>query len=439
MDGDLPRLAGVLQGLFTERVATLNQQVGCVRRERGFSAESLVRLLVFGWIDRPNRPFAELAEQAGVSAQALQQRLTDRAVALFGGLFNEALTHVFMSRRPLIPLLQRFPSVEIHDATQLVLPPCLAEQYPACGGLDGQRGNAGWKLLLRFDALSGQLHPFELMSGKTSDHNLAADPLAYVQAGTLYLADLGFFNLQRLQGVVQRQAHYITRLPARVNVADADSQGQPVGLWLQQQNGDVVDTTVRIGQHQELTTRLVAVRVPEVVAAKRRQKLLDKARKRGRQVSANQLALCNWWVGVTDIPATELSVEEIRILYGVRWQVELVFKHWKQAGGLGCLHGLTAASVQVEYLAKLLGVIITHWQALLAGGPLEGKNRLAVHRRVCAACNQMAAVLKNQGAFVQVLATLKQLAVTLKNLRCRCLRKKAPSTRQQLYGKRVAA
>jgi Transposase DDE domain len=439
MQSDLLKLAETLQRLFTEGVEALNRQLGFVQRQRLLAAGFLVRLLVFGWIGRPHRSFVELAEQAQVSAQALQQRLTDQAVALFQALLREALTHVFTARRPLIPLLQRFTAIEVHDATQLALPPSLAATCPACGGLDGQRGQASWKLPVRFDVLRGGLQPFELVAGKTSDRSAVAEPLTYVRAGMLYLADLGYFCLGRLREVVQREAHYVTRLPARVTVTGTDGPGQLVGRWLQQQRGDVVDTPVRIGEHGQLATRLVALRLPEAVAAARRRRRRAKSRKQRRPVSVNQLALCDWWVGITDLPAPALSVEEIRALYGLRWQVELLFKHWKQAGGLGCLHGRTAASVQVEYLAKLLGVVVTHWQALLAGGPLEGKNRLAIHRQVCAACDKLAAVLGAEGERSAVVAILEELAATLKRLRRRPRRKKTPSTRQRLYGKRVRA
>jgi hypothetical protein len=117
-------------------------------------------------------------------------------------------------------------------------------------------------------------------------------------------------------------------------------------------------------------------------------------------------------------------------LYGLRWQVELLFKHWKQVGGLGSIHGRTAASVQVEYLAKLLGVIVTHWQALLAGGPLEGKNRMAVQRLAKAACTELEKVLKAQGDLADWEAILADLAKAFQRLR---RRQKALTTRQKLY------
>jgi hypothetical protein len=281
------------------------------------------------------------------------------------------------------------------------------------------------------------LLPFEVLPGKTSDRQALAEPLADLRAGMLYLADLGFFCLDRLRQVVQQQAHYISRLPARVNVTGADGVRRLVGEWLRHQTASMVDEWLWIGQGRELRTRLVAFRLPEQIAAERRRKLLAKNRKRKRDVSANQRALCDWWVGVTDLPVAELSAEEIRTLYGLRWQVELLFKHWKQACGLGDVRGRTAASIQVEYLAKLVGAIVTHCQALLVGGPLEGRNRQAVHRLVCAACANLAAALARNAEVAKLVTILEELADRLQRLRHRPRRKQTPSTRQRLYGKRL--
>jgi len=439
MDGDHRKLGGRLQSLFQDFVKQKNAELGWIRRQRECSAVSLVSLLVFGWIGKATRNFASLAMKAKVSPQALQQRLTVRAVEMFQALLSEALEMVFTARPPLIPLLSRFTGIVVDDSTQLKLPSILADVFPACGGLDGTRGKAGWKLLIRYDVLTGRLYPFDLRPGKTSDRDLSINPLRDLAAGMLYLADLGYFALERLRQVRQAGAHYITRLPARLHVRGSDGRHGLIGAWLKNRRENQIDEEVSIGDRDSLKTRLVAVRVPEHVAAERRRKLRIKSGKRKRTVSDNQLALCDWWVGVTDLPTARLSADEVRTLYGLRWQVELLFKHWKQVGGLGAIHGRTAESVQVEYLAKLVGVIVMHWQELLGGGPLEGKNRMAVHRLVTAACKQLAEALKANSDVQTLVEILETLAAALKKLRRRPCRRKAASSRQRVYGKRLAA
>jgi len=437
MSGDFPKLATTLQWLFGAFVDQTNERVGWVQRQRKLDASAFVHLLVFSWIGHPQRCFAALAMKAGISVQALQQRCNDRAVPLFRAVFDEAVRTVISAPPPLIPLVRRFPGIVVDDSTQLTLPPSLEEFFPACGGLDGKRGKASWKLLIRYDVSTGQLEPFDLLPGKTSDRDLEQHPIRSLRAGMLYLADLGYFSLERLRQVRQSQAHYITRLPARLQITGANGKPALLGEWLHSRSEDRIDEEVRLGRHGEWATRLVALRVPASVAAERRRQLRAKSRKRGRVVSANQEALCDWWVAATDLGASELTADEVRTLYRLRWQVELLFKHWKQAGGLGTIHGRSAASVQVEYLAKLIGIVVTHWQELLAGGPLSGKNRAAVHRRVVEACERIAEQLAHDGGAEEIIRILEELAQWLKRLRPRPRRKKAPSARQLLYGKMV--
>ena len=73
----------------------------------------------------------------------------------------------------------------------------------------------------------------------------------------------------------------------------------------------------------------MAVRVPQEVADRRRQKAKDKAKSKGRTPSQAYLALLDWTLFVTNVPAEMLSGQQVATLYRVRWQVELVFKLWK--------------------------------------------------------------------------------------------------------------
>ena len=66
----------------------------------------------------------------------------------------------------------------------------------------------------------------------------------------------------------------------------------------------------------------------------KREKLAASARKKGREVSARQWELAGWTVLVTDLPADRLDAAEAWELYRARWQIELLFKLWKQGNRL---------------------------------------------------------------------------------------------------------
>ena len=92
--------------------------------------------------------------------------------------------------------------------------------------------------------------------------------------------------------------------------------------------------------------------------------------------------MCQWLVLITNLPADNFTIEDISVLYRVRWQVELLFKRWKSLVALGRSRGHRADRVLCETYAKLLGCLVQHWGTLLRGGPLSGISAYRCARRV---------------------------------------------------------
>jgi len=93
-----------------------------------------------------------------------------------------------------------------------------------------------------------------------------------------------------------------------------------------------VDLTVHMGGAHRIPCRAVAERVPQEVADQRRRRRRADATDRGRMVSAERLAWCDWTVLVTTVPVEQLTIDEALVVLTVRWQIELRFKRWKEHG-----------------------------------------------------------------------------------------------------------
>ncbi len=112
------------------------------------------------------------------------------------------------------------------------------------------------------------------------------------------------------------------------------------------QSASLVNLPIQLGASPRLRCRLLAVRVPEEIAYRRRQQAWQKARDRGREASAAYLELLGWTVFVTTSSAAELSWQAVVVLYRARWPIELLFKLWKSHNGLAKLRsGATAWEV----------------------------------------------------------------------------------------------
>ncbi|QTA84133.1 transposase [Desulfonema magnum] len=83
-------------------------------------------------------------------------------------------------------------------------------------------------------------------------------------------------------------------------------------------------------KEKKIKIRFFAVRVPEEVANKKRRKMCQNAKKKGRTPKKESLRLCEWNFMMTNIPAEKTEdVRTILAFYPIRWSVELFFKQFK--------------------------------------------------------------------------------------------------------------
>jgi hypothetical protein len=429
-------LGAVLQTLLTDTAETAARESGFLKRRRKISGAGFVQSLVLGWRYDPEAILDHLAAPLGVTVQALQERFTPEAVDCLRRVPREAMRHLFAARPETIPLLRRFTEVSLEDTTTIGLLASLAGTYPGCGGSDPRAGQAGLKILTRFDAITGRLTRSEPSPARDSDRTLHA-LLPPLPRGSLRLVDLGFFDLKRMARDTQGGISWISRVPARLTVRSGDGPPRNVAEWLGGQKSDRIDTTVTLGTKDRLTCRLVAVRTPPAVAERRLKRLRKKLKKKGRKRSEAQRMLCQWTVMVTDLGAERFTAEQLWVLYRVRWQVELLFKRWKSGGGLARTRGRTDARVLCEFLAKLLAVAIKHWGSLLRGGPLSAVSAARAGARVKWWAGKLAEALAS-GDRTAVMNVLGRLKADLDRLPKRPKRAR-PSTRQLLFSPRIAA
>jgi hypothetical protein len=384
-------LADTLQTLFTTTADQLARETRFIRRQRKLSGAAFAQALVFTWLDNPHATLEELAlataaaDRPPLTPQSLDERFTLPAAEFCRRLLAEAVGHVIAAQPTALALLRRFTGVYLHDSTCLTLPATLAALWPGCGGRgDDSACRAALKVQVCYELNTGALEGLSLQPGRQAD---AADPLARrpLPAGALRLADLGYFDLDVLHAYDQQKVYFVSRLQSGTVVVDAAGQKWKLGAFLAAQGTDRVDAWVAVGTRQRLRCRLLAIRAPEAVAAKRRQRVQQQAAKKGERVRAERLALCDWTLFITNAPEWLLSLSEAWVLYRVRWQIELLFKLWKSQGGIDESRSGQAYRVLCEVYAKLLAMVVQHWVVLVSGGGFsersQGKAARVVRRQ----------------------------------------------------------
>jgi hypothetical protein len=428
---ELMDLAHTLQTLFTHEADDAARQTGFVQRSSPLTGARFVQTLVFGWLHDPDASLDDLAEVAAdlgaeVTPQALDKRLNAQASQCLVNLLTAALQRVVTAKPAAVPLLQRFDGVYVFDTTTLSLPAALAALFPGCGGSPGQ-GLAALKCHVGIELTTGALD-LALGAGRQPDvtSELATGPLP---AGALRLADRGFFDLQVLSDYTQQGVYWISRLPARLSLYDDAGQKWSLADWLAMQSADRLDVSLAVGAASRLPCRLLAVRLPAAVVAKRQARLVRQAKKKGRKVSRSQEVLCAWHVSITNVPANLLSLAEACVLLAARWQIELLFKLWKSHGGLDRSRGRRASRVLCEVYAKLLAMVVQHWTLLVCVGSCVQWSYPKAARRISRQALRVALSLSVPVVVVEILTVLRQRLVR----RCRVQeRGERPSTWQRL-------
>ena len=352
---------------FTKKkVEVTARQTKFVQRHSTLDGLTFLQASVFGFIDDPQ---ANLDDLAGICAdlgveitvQGFDQRINQAAVAFLKAMLNQAVAQFKHTVALPVPLLHQFSAVNLLDSTSLSLPAGMIEEYPGCGG-DGPE--ASLKIHLNFEFLYGNLSQMVLRPGREPDQQFESY-LDWVQPGSLNLKDLGYFCLDNLQTLAEtKQAYYISRLLPGVGLTTAT--GQPFNLypWLKKQPRQPLELAVGLGVEHHLPARLIAIPLPQAVAERRRQRAKENARRKGRTLTQEYLNSLDWLIFVTNVPASMLTMEQVALLYRVRWQIELVFKLWKSYAGLKRIAGLRRERVLYELYAKMIGLLLT--QFLLA-------------------------------------------------------------------------
>lgn len=361
----IPQVAQAMQTVLGPVATEAARATGFVQRQSKLTGECFVQTLVFGWLANPEATLENLCQMAAflgvpIRPQSLDERFTERAAACLEQVLSAALTAVIAADPVAIPLLRRFPGgVWLYDSTVITLPLALAARWPGCGGSKGL--NAALKLQVEHDLLTGQLARLTLQAGRVQDRSTRPAP----RRRGLRLADLGFFSLENLRAWGRADGWWLSQVQAGTTVLTADGQRWQVSALLAARGGGARDEPVRLGARARLACRLLALPVPAAVAAQRREKLVEEARRKGQAVSQERLALCDWTVLVTNLTADQLTPAEALVLARLRWQIELLFKLWKSQNRIDEWRSQQPWRVLCEVYAKLIGVVVQQWLLLV--------------------------------------------------------------------------
>ncbi len=165
----------------------------------------------------------------------------------------------------------------------------------------------------------------------SNDQSACRTLLPLLKKNDLLVRDLGYFAVDAFRQIEQQGAFYISRL--RYGVTLYNIKGELIS-WKQlcRQKG-TIDEMVLAGLNQKLKMRIVMIPLPQQNIVERIRKAKTDRDKRLNHSKDYYLWL-RYNVFITNVAEDVLTATQIKQVYKVRWQIEILFKTWKSSLGL---------------------------------------------------------------------------------------------------------
>lgn len=222
---------------------------------------------------------------------------------------------------------------------------------------------AQWRIhySLCWPALRCDYFKLSPVEGEGTGESLRQFPISQ---GEYLLADRGYCHASGIHYVAERKAHLTVRLnPDGITLQTM--AGEPFKLLQKlrpiQRSGQIVSWEARVPFEQgpPVPVRICAIRKSKIAIALAHKQLRRKASKQGSELQPETLIYAQYVLVLTTFPAKEFPAVVVLEWYRFRWQIELVFKRFKQIAQLGHLPKQDEASAKAWLYGKLFVALLT--------------------------------------------------------------------------------
>src|SRR5664279_3726395 len=337
----------LLLSFFPTDWRQLAQSTGALKGLRQYkSEENYLRVLLMhlgcGLSMRETVTRAQEGHLADLSDVALLKRIRKSQDWLF------ELCRALFEERGLRPRAGAGKTLRLIDATEVKEP--------------GKTGSL-WRIhySLRWPDWKCDFFKLTAVEGKGTGESLQHFPL---RAEDHLLADRGYCHASGIHYASQHQALVAVRLNPD-GIVLHDKAGTAFALLAKlkalQQTGATAAWNVWVPYPNQapVAARVCVIRKSKAAIALAHKKLRRKASKQGSQLQPETLIYAEYVMVLTTFPDGEFPAAVILQLYRFRWQVELVFKRFKQIAQLGHLPKHDPCSAKAWLYGKLFVALLT--------------------------------------------------------------------------------
>ena len=295
-----------------------------------------------------------------VTSQALSLRLGSKhTVRFLRRCYAYIISKKTRSSRDSIEkagLFSKFTNILIEDSSYCKLHEKVANSYKGYGG---SASDSAYKIHTTWNATTQEIRRLDVTAGNVTDQSHGFEILKDLKAGDLVIRDLGYFSIPCFKSIQDENAYFLSRLKVGVKIYTTDGEEiKDLPKYLDKKRGSspMVEVNILIGANQKFPVRLIAYSVSESVFNQRRRKQRRTNQKSGYGLSKNSKSHARYTLLITNIPEELVTLEKFLILYGFRWQIELLFKTYKSQLKIHMIKGQNKERVECYIISRLIAI-----------------------------------------------------------------------------------
>lgn len=296
-------------------------------------------------------------ERISVSKQSIDERFNNQALEFIKKLISLQMNK--WVEKPL-DILDQFPHVFVHDSTKFKLPESMKDDFKGFG-VKGMA--AGASIQFCYDLRNCQFKELKLTAATHND-SLEATGNEWVVKGCLVVRDLGYFSIDALEEIINKEAYYISKVKPKTTFCYLGGRGKFDLKKLVDKmgrKGVAMQSANLLMGEKKLPVRVIFQKVPDEVYEERIRNKTKKNNSRGWEMSEEYRTWAKLNVFITNTEEEMLSDRQVIDNYKLRWQIELVFKTWKSHYNIHKTKEMKKVRIKV-YIYSTLLLILIHWR-----------------------------------------------------------------------------
>lgn len=308
---------------------------------------------------------ADLNQQFGVdlSKEALHKRFTPQCTQFFKELIAEQLARLF----PLTDKTSQshFKGIRIKDSTSFSLSDSYGGSYPGYGNFSKKNGLM--KIQYEYDLMNGSWESISLTNRIENDQKNSNESLDSIIAKVLYIRDLGYITPKYLKAIINKSAYFLNRLPPQAGIYTPDQRRitwKSIDKKFKRRQSNSLSIDVCLYEKDMIPCRLIIQKLNDNEYAKRLKHAHNSAKSRNVGISDEHKIRCRYNTFITNVTSQILPDSQVRSVYYLRWQIELVFKTWKSFFGINKVKKVKKERLECQILAQILWVMV-NWKLFI--------------------------------------------------------------------------